>query len=150
MSPLETATAIRDQGGVVGLPHPFDRFRSSGARRNAEEALTELLPLVDYIEGWNARIMVGAGNRLAAEFAVARGIPAVAASDAHTVLEVGVAYTILDAHIDTAAEFRAALPDGRMVLGSSSRLVRAGTPLAKVVQRLRGNRRVRPPIADGQ
>jgi predicted metal-dependent phosphoesterase TrpH len=144
MSPSETAAAIREQGGLVGLPHPFDRFRASGGRRNAEEALQELLPLVDYVEGWNARIMAGSGNRLAAEFAAERGIPAVAVSDAHTVLEVGVAYTILDAAFDSAAELRAALPAGRMVPGRSSRLVRAGTPVAKVVQRLRGNRRIRP------
>lgn len=146
MSPLETASAIREQGGVVGLPHPFDRFRQSGGRRNVEAELNELLPLVDYVEGWNARIMAGAGNRLAAEFAVARGIPAVAASDAHTVLEVGVAYTILDGRVDTADELRRALPGARLVTGRSSRLVRAGAPVAKLVQRMRGNRRIRPSV----
>ncbi|HSH21933.1 MAG TPA: PHP domain-containing protein, partial [Candidatus Caenarcaniphilales bacterium] len=77
MTPLETALAIREQGGVVGLPHPFDRFRSSGGRRNGEDVLNELVPLIDYVEAWNARVMAGAGNRLAAEFAAARGLPGV-------------------------------------------------------------------------
>ncbi|CAN5127240.1 CehA/McbA family metallohydrolase [soil metagenome] len=147
LSPLETAAAIREQGALVGLPHPFDRFRVSGGRRNAEDALDELLPLVDYVEGWNARVLAGSGNRLAAEFAVARGLPAVAVSDAHTVLEVGVAYTMLDGLVDGPAELRLALADARLVTGRSSRLVRAATPVAKLVQRMRGNRRVRPHAA---
>lgn len=145
MTPLETALAIREQGGVVGLPHPFDRFRSSGGRRNGEDVLNELVPLIDYVEAWNARVMAGAGNRLAAEFAAARGLPGVAASDAHTVLEVGVAYAILAGPIRTATELRTALPGANFVAGQSSRLVRATAPVAKAVQRMRGNRRVPPP-----
>ena len=29
MSAADTIAAIRDQGGLVGIPHPFDRFRGS-------------------------------------------------------------------------------------------------------------------------
>ena len=42
MSPLETAQAIHEQGGLVGLPHPFDRFRGSAGAQAAEEALADL------------------------------------------------------------------------------------------------------------
>ena len=28
-SPAETIAAVRAQGGLVGIPHPFDRFRDS-------------------------------------------------------------------------------------------------------------------------
>ena len=38
LSPAETAAAIHEQGGVVGLPHPFDRFRSSGGDQAAAAA----------------------------------------------------------------------------------------------------------------
>jgi predicted metal-dependent phosphoesterase TrpH len=142
LSPAETAAAIAEQGGLVGLPHPFDRYRGSSAWGRLEDELAALAGLIDYVEAWNARIMLGNGNVLAAEFAHAHGLPAVAASDAHTVMEVGVAYTIADGSLDTAEQMRAALPDARLVTGRASRLVRAGMPLAKLVQRLRGVKRM--------
>jgi predicted metal-dependent phosphoesterase TrpH len=144
LPPGETADLIHEQGGLVGLPHPFDRFRASSARRNGEQDWLALLERVDYVEGWNARVMVGDGNLRAAELAHEHGLPAVAASDAHTLIEVGVAYTIVAGPVSNASELVAALAGGRMVTGRSSRLVRAGMPLAKGIQWLRGNRRVRP------
>ena len=141
-SPAETAAAIHEQGGLAGLPHPFDRYRGSGGWGRTEAQLAELAELLDFVEGWNARIMLGDGNVRAAEFALAQGLPAVAASDAHTVMEVGVAYTILDGSPDDATAMRAALSGSRLVTGRASRLIRAGMPLAKLVQRLRGVRRL--------
>lgn len=139
---LEAAQAIREQGGLVGLPHPFDRFRASGARRGTGDDWQALLAVVDYVESWNARVMIGDGNLRAAELAASRGLPGVAASDAHTVMEVGVAYTILEGAAGSAQELRSALPTAELVTGKASRLVRAGMPLAKGVQWLRGNRRI--------
>lgn len=141
LTPGETAAAIREQGGLAGLPHPFDRYRGSGAWGRPEAELTALAAELDFVEGWNARIMLGDGNRLAAEFATAHGLPAVAVSDAHTVMEVGVAYTIVDAPLGSAAEMRAALLGAQLVTGRGSRLVRAGMPVAKLVQLMRGKRR---------
>jgi hypothetical protein len=87
--------------------------------------------------------MVGDGNKRASEFARLHDLPGVASSDAHTVMEVGVAYTILDGPLDTADEMRAALAAGpKLVTAHGSRLIRLGMPFAKVVQRVRGNRRV--------
>lgn len=140
MAPHEAAQAIREQGGAVGLAHPFDRFRAGAGRRGWEEELERVTPLLDFIESWNARLFVGDGNVRAAEFALAHGLPGVASSDAHTVMEVGVAYTILDGAIDDVAAFRAALPSVQLVMSRGSRLVRLGMPLAKLVQRMRGNR----------
>jgi predicted metal-dependent phosphoesterase TrpH len=142
LPPAEAVQAIREQGGIVGLPHPFDRFRSSGAFGRSNDELLELAGLVDYVETWNARVMWGDGNLRAAQFAAANDLPAAAVSDAHTLLEVGVAYTIVDGRPATAAEMKAALDGARLSTGRSSRLIRAGMPVAKLVQRLRGNRRV--------
>jgi len=144
LAPHEAATEIREQGGVVGLAHPFDRFRAGSGRRGWEHELELVVPLLDYVETWNARLMIGDGNRLAAEFAAANGLPGVAVSDAHTVMEVGVAYTVVDAPMDTPAELRLALTDARLVTGRGSRLIRVGMPVAKLIQRLRGNRRIQP------
>jgi len=71
--------------------------------------------------------------------------PAVAVSDAHTLIEVGIASTALDGDPSTPAGLLAALA-GRIDLqpGRGSILLRAVTPMAKLIQLVRGNGRVRP------
>jgi predicted metal-dependent phosphoesterase TrpH len=140
--PAEEAIArARAQGGLVGVPHPFDRFRGSLLR---DARMDRLAGQVDWIETHNARIAVGKGNQLAAEYAFANGLPGIAVSDAHSTFEVGVAYTILDGDPSTAAGLLAALPTAELVTGRASIYIRLLTPLAKVVQRARGNGRIRP------
>jgi predicted metal-dependent phosphoesterase TrpH len=147
MSATETIVAVREQGGLVGIPHPFDRFRGS-LLRDARMAL--LAPQVDWVEAHNARLL-GRGNELAAEFAAANHLPGVAVSDAHSVLEVGVAYTAVMGDPSTAAGLLAALLGMELVPGRASVVVRVLTPVAKVIQRARGNRRVaRRPDATGR
>ena len=140
----EAAMRIREQGGLVGLAHPFDRFRSGAGRKGWESELADLMPSLDFVEIWNARLFLGNGNTMAAEFAAAQRLPGVAVSDAHTVLEVGVAYTILDGPIAGADDMRAALADARIVTAKGSRAVRVAMPVAKLIQRIRGNGRVVP------
>lgn len=139
MPAADTVAAAREQGGLVGIPHPYDRFRGSLLRDARMEALA---PLVDWVEVHNARV-IGRGNERAAELALEHGRPGVAVSDAHSVVEVGVAYTAMDGDPSTPAGLLAALPSGEIVPGRASYLVRLWTPVAKGVQRLRGNRRVR-------
>ena len=138
----EAIARARAQGALVGVPHPFDRFRGSLLRESRMERLAES---IDWVETHNARIAVGKGNQLAAEFALDHGLPGIAVSDAHSSFEVGVAYTILDADdLSTAAGLRAALAGAEIVVGRASLYVRLLTPLAKVVQRARGNGRIVP------
>ena len=47
LSPIDTAHRIKDQGGLVSLPHPFDRFRSEVIDG---KAIDELIPLLDIVE----------------------------------------------------------------------------------------------------
>ncbi len=139
----ETIERIHAQGGLAGVPHPFDRFRGSAAKEGTAR-LERLAPLVDYIEAFNARVPFGDANVRAAEFAHAHGVPGVASSDAHTLLEVGVAYTILPGPITCAEDLRRALMQlqgSALVTQHASRLLRGFMPIAKTVQRLRGNRR---------
>ena len=136
----EAIARARAQGGLVGVPHPFDRFRGSLLRDARMERLAEQ---VDWIETHNARIAVGNGNQLAAEFAVGHGLAGIAVSDAHSSFEVGVAYTVLDGDPSTAPGLLAALPAADLITGRASLYVRLLTPFAKVVQRARGNGRVR-------
>lgn len=139
-SAIDTIAEIREQGGLVGIPHPFDRFR--GSLRD-EARLAAVAPLVDWIEIHNARL-VGGGNDRAATFALDHGLAGVAVSDAHTVIEIGVAYTALDGDPGTPAGLLAALPTAELVVGRANFGVRLWTPFAKAAQRLRGNPRIRP------
>ena len=142
---LETIAEVRAQGGLVGIPHPFDRFRNSILR---DAGLAGLAGRVDWVEAFNARL-IGGGNDRAAEFALAHGLPGVAVSDAHTVLEVADACSVLTGDPGTPEGPLAALARGVTVVpGRSSYLVRLITPVAKVIQRARGNGR-RPAFAAG-
>jgi len=144
MSLTDTIAAIREQGGLVGVPHPFDRYRGSLLHALAGSPLESP---IDWIETHNARVMVGDGNLQAAAYAAEHGIPGVAVSDAHSVIEVGVASSALDGDPSTPAGLLAALPTAELLTGRASYYVRLITPMAKVVQRIRGNRR--PTAAGG-
>jgi predicted metal-dependent phosphoesterase TrpH len=150
LSGADTMAAVRAQGGLVGIPHPYDRSRGGSMSRAGGAALEAMAGTVDWIEAWNARVMIGNGNQRAAELAAATGIPGIAASDAHTTLEVGIASTVLDGDLSTAEGLRAALAEPfQLLFGRASAYVRLVTPMAKVVQRVRGNGRLRPPVGLG-
>jgi predicted metal-dependent phosphoesterase TrpH len=141
LSVAETIAAVREQGGLIGVPHPFDRYRGSLLQALAGSPFDSP---VDWIEVHNARVMVGDGNTQAAAYAAEHRLPGVAVSDAHSVIEVGVAYTALDGDPGTPAGLMAALPTAELVTGRASYYVRLITPVAKVVQRLRGHHRPVP------
>jgi predicted metal-dependent phosphoesterase TrpH len=140
LSAVDTIKAAREQGGLVGIPHPFDRMRGSLLR---DASMASLAPFVDWVETHNARV-VGHGNEDAQAFAVEHGLPGVAVSDAHSIMEVGVAYTAVDGDPSTPAGLLAALPSVEIVPGRASYFVRLWTPFAKGVNRVRGNGRVDP------
>jgi len=107
----ETVRRIKEQGGLVGVPHPFDNLRQSALQRCS---LEQMLPQIDIIETFNARVMLGRHNRMAADLAREHGLPASAGSDAHTVNEIGNAYVEMP-EFDTPQEFIDALSQGRIV-----------------------------------
>jgi predicted metal-dependent phosphoesterase TrpH len=140
LSAVETIAAAREQGGLVGIPHPFDRMRGSLLR---DASMASLAPLVDWVETHNARV-VGHGNEDAQAFALEHGLPGISVSDAHSIMEVGVAYIALDGDPSTPAGLLAALPSAEIVPGRATFFVRLWTPVAKGVNRIRGNGRVEP------
>src|SRR3989304_5793722 len=52
LTPEDTVRAIREQGGIVLVPHPYDRLRRSVLR---EAALLRIMPDGDVIEVFDAR-----------------------------------------------------------------------------------------------
>lgn len=141
----ETIAEVRAQGGLVGIPHPFDKNRGSMLKDPRLEALAAQ---VDWVEAHNARVIGRTGNEKAADFAREHGLPGVAASDAHSILEVGVAYNVVDGDPSTPAGLLAALGSVELVRGRATYFVRLITPVSKVVNAAKGNRRV-PRPADG-
>ena len=93
LSPEETIERIKSQGGLVYITHPFDPFRREVLRR---EALYRIEPLIDAIEGFNARNLLRRSNRKALRFAAERSIPVGAGSDAHTRFEIGRGYVLIE------------------------------------------------------
>jgi len=85
MSFADTLAAIREQEGVVYVPHPFDRMHS--IPRPA--TLHRHLPEIDLLEVYNARLLFDAFNDEALRFARKYGLLQGAGSDAHVLQGVG-------------------------------------------------------------
>jgi predicted metal-dependent phosphoesterase TrpH len=147
MSAVDTIAAVREQGGLVGVPHPFDRLRGYGRKSGAD--LADIVDRVDWIETYNARIVGGSANERAATFARDHGRPGLCASDSHTIMEVGVSYNIVSGDPSTPAGLLAALMSVQMEPHRASYYVRAWTPLAKMIQSMRGNGRRRADHTSG-
>lgn len=132
LTPEETIRQIRDQQGLVMIPHPFDRFRQS---RLTEAALLRVLPEVDIMEVFNARTALARDNRRAELLAAEHGLISVSASDSHTAHELGRSYVEM-ADFDSPQSFLDSLREGRLVKRQSSWFVHAFTRWAKLRSRL--------------
>jgi predicted metal-dependent phosphoesterase TrpH len=90
LTPHDTAARIREQGGVVYIPHPFDPMR----RNLVEPALEQLVAegLVDALEVRNAKTSLDSLNRRAQSFVETHALAAGAGSDAHVPDAIGAAY----------------------------------------------------------
>jgi predicted metal-dependent phosphoesterase TrpH len=101
LSPEETVKEIRKQGGLISIPHPFDRLRSS---RIKTEALEKILPDLDMIEDFNSRDILTGPDFGLIKKACQMGAVSVAASDAHLRVEVGRSYITME-DFETAEDF---------------------------------------------
>jgi predicted metal-dependent phosphoesterase TrpH len=148
LSAVDTIAAIREQGGLVGVPHPFDRLRGYGRKSGAD--LADIAARVDWVEVYNARVVGGSANEKAATFAADHGLPGICASDSHTVLEVGVSSNLVFGDPGTPAGLLASLAAVDMHPYHASYYVRAWTPIAKLIQSARGNGRRRANVTPGE
>jgi predicted metal-dependent phosphoesterase TrpH len=85
MSLTDTIRAIKEQGGLVYVPHPFDRMHAipdaATLRRNLDQ--------IDVLEVYNARLLFEAYNDEALRFARKYDLTMGAGSDAHVLQGVG-------------------------------------------------------------
>ena len=85
MSFGDTITAIREQGGLVYVPHPFDRMHAIPEPATLHRHLAE----IDVFEVYNARLLFEAYNDEAVRFARKYNLTPGAGSDAHVLQGVG-------------------------------------------------------------
>ncbi len=107
LSPEAAIERLRQQGAVISVSHPFDRLRK-GAWDEAN--LRRILPLVDAIEGFNARCLFPADNARAIAFARAHAKLYTVGSDAHMPYELGRAVLHMPPFTD-AESFRRGLTE---------------------------------------
>jgi hypothetical protein len=81
----ETVAAIKEQGGLVYVPHPFDRMHSIPDPATLHAHLAD----IDVFEVYNARLLLEAYNDEALRFARKYDLTMGAGSDAHVLQGVG-------------------------------------------------------------
>ena len=102
----EVCRVAHAAGCLCVAPHPYDLFRA-GIR----ESVLDTLPL-DGLEVFNAATTLKRHNRKAYDYAMRRGLPMTAGSDAHHAGAVGVACTILETEDFSVAGVLAAMREG--------------------------------------
>jgi predicted metal-dependent phosphoesterase TrpH/glycosyltransferase involved in cell wall biosynthesis len=117
----ETIAAIREQGGVVYLPHPFDRLHTIPDARTLHGHLAE----IDVFEVYNARLLFEGFNDEALRFARKYNLTMGAGSDAHVLQGVGTGLVRLRA-FETAEEFLISLRSAEIVRRPKSLLYLQG------------------------
>jgi len=117
MTLQETIAEIKRQGGLVYVPHPFDRLHSVPDY----EHLLDVLDDVDAIEVFNPRVAISEFNDEAARFAAKYRIPAGAGSDAHVPQGLG-SVRIRMREFDGPEEFLESLRDADIVRNPASLL----------------------------
>ena len=114
LAAAETAQLVKDQGGLVVIPHPFCRLRPTAL---GLRSLLEILSLVDLIEGFNSHTVMPWDNAKGEKFAEQHSLPMVASSDAHSALELGRTFT------ETPAEEFDGTPEGLLRAVRQGRMV---------------------------
>jgi predicted metal-dependent phosphoesterase TrpH len=117
LSLKETIAEIKRQGGLVYVPHPFDRMHSVPDY----EHLLRILDDVDAIEVFNPRVAIPAFNDEAVRFAAKYRIVAGAGSDSHVAQGLG-SVRIRMRDFDGPAEFLQSLRDAEIITRPSSLL----------------------------
>lgn len=135
LSPEETVDKIREQGGIVVIPHPFDTFRKKTALLLNYELKTRKKYAVEVL---NARYLSWKPYEKAVAYAISRNAPMIGASDAHTPWEVGNAYTFMHFCDDMDCVLKRVMkgevvPKGRL----SNPVVHGFSPVSRALHALR-------------
>ena len=123
----DVISEIKEQNGIIIIPHPFDELRHSAFHPTEEDA-----KFIDAIEVFNSRCVFQKYNKKAVEFGTKHGLMITAGSDAHFANEIGNAGIITEAE-----DIREALMKNEVkIFGKRSSLVNhVGTKILKTIKR---------------
>lgn len=112
MSAVNTVWAIKQQGGLVCVPHPFETVR-----KGVSPAILQIIAKhVDIIETRNGRAVFQNKSKQAAAWAAKHHVPGAASSDAHGWHGWGRTYSIVD-QMPTRATLAKLLADATHKVG---------------------------------
>lgn len=129
LGPLEAASEIRSQGGLVYLEHPYDHSR----RHLSEAGIEAVADLIDIVEVFNGRSDAIA-NRQAEDLRGTLGAAPGAGSDAHSLGEIGSVYVEME-EFQGAEDFVAKLRRSKIVKHRHKLLLAAEALTRHTVQR---------------
>lgn len=109
LSALETAKLIHAQGGVVYIPHPYEKFRK-GLQM---EVLQKISQEIDIIEVFNARAKWRGESERALRLAQKHQKAQAASSDAHCRMGISSSYSIIS-EIPGALNIVSLLENGKL------------------------------------
>ncbi len=132
LTPLDTVKQIKQQGGLVSIPHPFDNFRQSVITK---DALEEILPYTDIIEAFNSRNTLQRANRKALQLASNHDIAISSVSDSHTLTEIGRSYVEIPEFDCNPSGLIHALRQGLLIRKQITPLIHILTTLTKAQKR---------------
>jgi predicted metal-dependent phosphoesterase TrpH len=113
----EVIKEIKEQEGIVVVPHPFDRLRKTRFTPKDED-----VRLIDCIEVFNSRCLFQKYNEEAMRFAAKHALKTIAGSDAHFEYEVGKAGIELSSEDD--GDLKKAILEGKVgIFGDKSPIV---------------------------
>jgi predicted metal-dependent phosphoesterase TrpH/glycosyltransferase involved in cell wall biosynthesis len=126
----ETIAAIQEQGGLVYMPHPFDRLHT------IPDAATLLrhLDQIDILEVYNSRLLFDSFNDDALRFASKYNLIQAAGSDAHVLPGIGTAINRIPA-FDGPEEFLLAMRQSEILRRPKSLLYLQGLKWVQSVTR---------------
>ncbi len=133
LSAEETIKRIKNQNGLVCIPHPYDRIRTSAFIDDKE--LEKIMPSVDIIEVFNARTLFP-GTKSSAERLAGKFNKIVSAgSDAHIAAEIGNYYIEME-EFTNKEEFLKSLSSGKVHGHKSNPLVHWASTHNKLIKKI--------------
>ncbi len=109
----EVVDRIKEQGGMVIIPHPFDKMKGSALQPSDTDK-----SYIDAVEVLNSRCIRKSGNKKALEYAEKHSLLKSAGSDAHFASEIGTAWMSFNGN--TIDEFQRAFKKGKTEYGGKT------------------------------
>lgn len=132
LTPSETVQKIKEQNGLVYIPHPYDLKRIKTVLK--EQYIEELKGLIDCIEVHNGRNIDPVYDKYQNLIAERYHLKKVIGSDAHTSIEIGKNYIISDIEPSSPEEFLALLEMNESYDHSCISIAHKITILARIVK----------------